>query len=316
MIPSPAISSSADLRQLLYQRSQRFRNVIPVCRGPEPNEKWLLASALQKCIRRGCPELAAIAAETLLAVDPAYFWRRLPTIALEDIAYGDRVLCALVIEASKSSVFRRRIGERQVLHYLVHALCSAVKDRSLTDLLVISDGPTPPARVWYQHVDSLKLSFVDIYLARYGLTCAGLGAQVPKLIKMMPADVTVITNEPDPYGNELIAGLPASALDKHCAPGIRSLAYFAKACRPVREFVSQNPGLDPVKSLGIVVFLVESAHLDREVTWAGRSQLYDKSVQQDFRTYGLTVQQGIALQLIVRENRASLNSARRRIVGD
>lgn len=315
MLSCPTIASSADLRTLLYQRSHRFRNVIPVCLGPAPNEKWVLASALQKCIRRGSPVVAAVCAETLLAVDPAYLWRRLPTIALEDIAYGDRVLCALTIEASRSSAFRQRIGERQVLHSLVHGLCSASKCRALTDLLMIPDGPTPPASAWYQHVDSLKLSFVDAYLARYGLACAGLGAQVPRLLKMMPADVTVITNEPDPYGDELIRGLPAATFDKHCVPGKRALAYFAKACPDARRYFAQHPNLDPGRALGIVVFLIESAHLDRQLDWPGRTDLRARAVLSDFTAYGLTNAQGQALVALVRQNRAILNRSRRRIMG-
>lgn len=313
MDTAPRIESSADLRQLLYERSRDFRDVVPLCRKPEPGEKWVLSSGLQKAIRRGNRVIAALCAETLLAVDPAYLWRRLPTVALEDVAFGNKLICAATLEASRSSVFRHKVGDRQILHCLVDALCTSVKDRSLTDLLMLDSSNPPRAYDWYRHIDSLALPFLDSYLARYGFGAAALGVQVPKLLRMT-AEVAVVTNPPDAPGDELINELPAVVLDKHTAIGKRAFAYYAKACRPVREFFARNPQLDPVKALGITIFVLESAHLDREFTWAGRSQLYQQAVHRDFRAYGMTVQQGEALQLIARENRELLNHARRRIV--
>ena len=313
MIPKPGIESSADLRQLLFERSRDFRDIPPVCLRPQPAEKWLASSALQKAIRRGNREVAAVAAETLLCVDGQYLWRRLPTICLEDVGYGNRLLSAVVLEASRSSIFRGKVGERQVMHCLVDAMASSIKCRALTDLLMLDTSKPPRAHDWYRHIDRLDLPFLDSYLARFGFSAAGLGIQVPKLLQIMPADVTVITNDPDPYGDELIAGLPASALDKHCLPGRRAFSYFRKSCPDARRFFAQHPNLDPVKSLGIVVFLIESAHLDRELDWPGRSELYQQAVHRDFRAYGMTVQQGTALQLIARANRHKLNECKRSI---
>src|SRR5690606_458945 len=117
----------SDLRELLYERSKEFREVPPVCLGPRA-DKWVAASGLQKSIRRGNTEIAAMCAETLLLLDPSYAWRRLPIIALEDVGFGNRLLSAVVIEASRSSLFRSKLSPRAVLHCLIDALTTSVKD--------------------------------------------------------------------------------------------------------------------------------------------------------------------------------------------
>lgn len=175
MVPQPGISSSADLRQLLYERSKEFRDVPPVCLRPQPGGKWLASSALQKSIRRGNREIAAAAGETLLCVDAQYLWRRLPTICLEDIGLANRLLCAAALEASRSSVFRHRLGDRAVAHCLIDAACTSTKDRSLTDLLMLDSSKPPRAHDWYRYVNGLGLSFLDDCLVRHGFACAGLG---------------------------------------------------------------------------------------------------------------------------------------------
>ena len=52
-------------------------------------DRWVLASLLQKAIRRGQCELALGASLKLLEIDPSRLWRRLMTVALEDVGVGD-----------------------------------------------------------------------------------------------------------------------------------------------------------------------------------------------------------------------------------
>ena len=309
-----AINSPSDLRQILYKHSQAFRNVLPFGPTPDPKLKWLYASALQKAIRRGHSEIAAMCAESLSTIDPAYFWRRLPTIALEDVGFGNKVACALVLEAAKSGGFRRKLGERQVLFCLVDELCTSVKDRSLCDLLMLNHNRPPPAKLWRQYIESLNLPFLESYLAIHGLRASNLGVQVPLLFDKMPNTVSVVENPPDTYGDEIIAGLPACTYDKHTREGKQAYAYFAKACRAAREFFNQNPELDPVKSIGIIMFLTESAVLDRHLHWQGRNDLLCRSQKRDCTTYGLGIEQATFLQSIAQENRTSLNRARRAVM--
>ena len=313
MFNASDIESPSDLRQLLYQRSQSFRNVLPFGPAPNPNLKWLYTSALQKAIHRGHSEIAAMCAASLSAIDPGYCWRRLPIIALEDVGFGNKIACALVLEAAKSAAFRRKLGERQVLFFLLDELCTSVKDRSLCDLAVLNHNRPPPAKLWRQYIDNLNLPFIDSYLAKNGRSASNLGVQVPLLIEEMPDDVSIVESPPDTYGDEIIANLPACAYDQHTREGKRAYAYFAKACRPVREYFDQNPELNPVKSIGIIMFLIESAILDRHLHWQGRSALLCRSQRRDCVVYGMTIEQAKQLQSIAQENRADLNEARRTI---
>ena len=68
-----------------------------------PREKWLLASQLQKAIRRGLSDFAYATASILCEVDRRYVVRRLPVIAYEDIGVANPPLLALVKHALRAA---------------------------------------------------------------------------------------------------------------------------------------------------------------------------------------------------------------------
>ena len=146
MSNAPAIESSADIRQLLYQRSQVFRNVLPFGPAPNPKLKWLYTSAMQKAIRRGHSEIAAMCAASL--------------------------------------AFRRKLGERQLLFFLVDELCASVKDRSLCDLAVLNHNRAPPTKLWRQYIDKLNCRIMS-RLANLWDRSRSMG-QHPKTEKAQP----------------------------------------------------------------------------------------------------------------------------------
>lgn len=106
-------------------------------------------SALQKEIRRGHAENAALIAYEMVITSPAledYLWQRLMVICVEDIGFGD-VLAPVVINSLHQMLltFDRSVGERQL--YAVHAvryLCGCAKDRSSDELIN-----------WIQHASAL-----------------------------------------------------------------------------------------------------------------------------------------------------------------
>lgn len=61
----------------------------------DKNDKWILASQLQKSVRRGLVDTALEAAEHLYNVDRAYFAYRLGVVILEDMASASPYLSAL-----------------------------------------------------------------------------------------------------------------------------------------------------------------------------------------------------------------------------
>lgn len=80
-------------------------------------DRWILASLLQKAIRRDEPEWALPAAASLLRIDPVGLWRRLLVIAFEDVSFAD---VALVAENPRGkieemeSIHRKRVGLRRL----------------------------------------------------------------------------------------------------------------------------------------------------------------------------------------------------------
>jgi replication-associated recombination protein RarA len=106
-------------------------------------------SALQKEIRRGQAENAALLAYEMVITSPAledYLWRRLLVISVEDVGFGD-VMAPVIINSLYQMVqtFDRGMGERQL--FAVHAvrhLCGCAKDRSSDEMIN-----------WIQHASAL-----------------------------------------------------------------------------------------------------------------------------------------------------------------
>lgn len=99
-----------------------------------------LISALQKEIRRGNTENAALVAYELITTSPeleAKVWQRLYVIAVEDIGFGDPQAPVLIHTLGQMrQVIAYGMGDRWL--YTIHAvryLCSCQKDRSSDEML-------------------------------------------------------------------------------------------------------------------------------------------------------------------------------------
>jgi replication-associated recombination protein RarA len=96
-------------------------------------------SALQKEIRRGNTENAALLAYEMIITSPAledYLWKRLKVISVEDIGFGE-LLAPVLIQSlfEMNSASDRASGERKL--YAIHAvryLCTCKKDRSTDEM--------------------------------------------------------------------------------------------------------------------------------------------------------------------------------------
>ena len=97
-------------------------------------------SALQKEIRRGTTENAALLAFEMMMTSPAledYIWHRLKVISVEDIGFGE-LLAPVILQSlfEMCSACDRGVGERKL--YAIHAvryLCSCKKDRSTDEMI-------------------------------------------------------------------------------------------------------------------------------------------------------------------------------------
>ncbi len=118
-------------------------------------------SALQKEIRRGNTENAALLAYEMMITSPAledYLWHRLKVISVEDIGFGE-LLAPVFIQSlfEMCSACGRGVGERKL--YAIHAvryLCLCKKDRSTDEMIN-----------WINH--SSKLSNVLPVIPEYAL---------------------------------------------------------------------------------------------------------------------------------------------------
>lgn len=96
---------------------------------PMPGDPWLLASALQKAIRRGEVERAVMAAYSLWHQDKTRFWRRLHVTALEDVGVANTKLLCQVLAVTSSAVWRKRVGDLNTAIWLTIQLCRSDKIR-------------------------------------------------------------------------------------------------------------------------------------------------------------------------------------------
>jgi replication-associated recombination protein RarA len=97
-------------------------------------------SALQKEIRRGNTENAALLAYEMIITSPAledYLWQRLKVISVEDICMGEPMAPVLIQSLYEmTAACDRSVGERKL--YAVHAvryLCLCKKDRSSDEMI-------------------------------------------------------------------------------------------------------------------------------------------------------------------------------------
>jgi replication-associated recombination protein RarA len=97
-------------------------------------------SALQKEIRRGNEENAALLAYEMILTSPAledYLWHRLQVISVEDIGFGEPLAPVLVQSLFEmNETCDRAVGERKL--YAIHAvryLCACKKDRSSDEMI-------------------------------------------------------------------------------------------------------------------------------------------------------------------------------------
>jgi hypothetical protein len=132
------------LLEFVRSRLPRYakRNLVTPVQDPFGDaDVWVLASLLQKAIRRSDLEVARRAGHQLLRLDANRLWRRLMTVALEDIGIGDPARAAEIVAIATSAEVRKLIGP-QALDVALVSACEAVKDRTADHLISILRNET------------------------------------------------------------------------------------------------------------------------------------------------------------------------------
>lgn len=133
-MPQTSIQFHDDTDLPLEDRVAAFKPRIASKYAPAA-DRWVLASNLQKSIRRGLAQSAVATATRLLEVDSRYFWRRIVVVAYEDVGLADPALVHELLRTFRREAMHRELGPERVARYFAHVLARARKSRSLCDAL-------------------------------------------------------------------------------------------------------------------------------------------------------------------------------------
>jgi hypothetical protein len=115
----------------------------------------------------------------------------------------------------------------------------------------------------------------------------------------------------------LVGGLIEQSWDKHTRQGKIAYQNFYRSCPVVNDFLT-GVGIvgndEVVAAIGISVFISESALLDRRVDFEGAEQIYQMTVEDDYRKSGLTLVEGLELSRMILENTDILRRSRQTVV--
>lgn len=139
---------------------------------------------------------------------------------------------------------------------------------------------------------------------------------------MLPLVHQLISNSPsltvvdDNLATPLVNGIPAATFDKYTQTGKQAIAYFAKACAPVRKFFDRHPDIKPVPALAMLLFHIEGSLLDRAINFTGRGAILEEIESAEMAAYGLTDPLLVTeLRELVQNNMDALNHARCKMLG-
>lgn len=107
--------------------------------NPMPGDPWLLASAMQKAVRRGETDRALSAAISLWYQDKTRFWRRLHIICVEDIGIGNVDAVIQTLSACYETRWRKDLGDLIVALHLARFLSESVKCRIAEELYTTAE---------------------------------------------------------------------------------------------------------------------------------------------------------------------------------
>lgn len=137
------------------------------------NNKWLLVSSLQKAIRRGLSNEAAVLWDVAKEIDKFYVTYRTSIIAIEDVGLGNPVLVHDFLSTSlKKTNIQEKGGDNYVKKVIIK-LAESVKDRTSCDVTWLAGKTTLPSlkeedlMTYYQNT---QLSMIERSLAGWLLT--------------------------------------------------------------------------------------------------------------------------------------------------
>jgi hypothetical protein len=108
------------------------------------------------------------------------------------------------------------------------------------------------------------------------------------------------------------SGILYAALDRHTRAGKRSYARLAKDDTGLRRFFASRPAINPVTVLGVAMFIIEGAALDRWLVFNGSASLLDEFNQTFLEYAGVTGGDQAEILELARYSLEQLNHIRAR----
>lgn len=286
-----------------------------------------------------------------------YVWRRMSIIALEDIGIADLPLCALVVMLCKKPKLRELFFKQtswtpvDLASYLTSSLALAYKSRALCDAMVSASflklvskplpSPLIPLVNWstygelvegvtavtpvLSHQSFLKSLLFMPPMTRYMMhACSDfnvsqLHSALPFLYQEIGSLKVKMNMMQDPY---MIAGVPEWSFDQHNLEGKKFLAYSLKSVVELRNWFDTREAatshkLDRAKVLGMMLFQVESAVLDKEADSPRTLMLRARNDETEMRHVGLNEKEGeVFKKLLMTEGvMAGMRKARHVVTG-
>ncbi len=160
----------------------------------------------------------------------------------------------------------------------------------------------------------LGLSEVETTLFRSGQSVAeSLNIPIPVIATMITASNR--SEHGVSQGFEGKSGVLYAALDRHTRAGKRCYARLTKEEPLLSRFFAQRPALDPVNVLGIVLFVVEGAALDRWLVFDGSERLRLDLKQTLFAYAGIGGDDQAEILELVSRSQEQLNQIRAGAIG-
>lgn len=250
--------------------------------------KWELVSAFQKTVRRGDAALACQLASAMagLASERQYMWRRICTVAAEDVGAGNPDLMAFVLAAS--SVFTPSTltptHTRALWVFLTRQMCLAVKSRLYCQFSLLQESQMEyGAKIQTFHstefgrqlgkivsadLKAMPHSPKDQWLVTANWRAEGMsvGPIWHEMLRAKNQDAATLTQTPwNPPPPSLLSGLPSYAYDKHTQVG---KAALTRVCTlPIaRKLFNEHPCSEKRDAFGWALFYEEGGRIQNELS--------------------------------------------------
>lgn len=267
--------------------------------------KWVLASCLQKAIRRGDEiEALRMASSMIKSYDMCnYMWRRLGVISAEEIGVANfRLMCDVLFLVRGFSTKKFFDYQKQVVYPLIVRMCKSDKSRLLCDLYVIDDHNSKLISEGKSIIDLNQVyadtPSVEDFSIKFGVSKSlvklalisrfstdGLSDYIRSAYVyatgFMKERLDVIE-----FGDyELIGGFPEYGIDQHTKQGKGALVYMTGFSCFKKYLQNCN---DKIATLGEILFNVEGGKLDRALVFIGEDNVKKALKEAEMSKFGLS----------------------------